>query len=288
MSETRKLSLSLSVSDIKQMNKDQLKKHLKDIIRDLNEEKSNPTPNILENEDSATIMKLLTSILDEVNNLCQEKIQFKKRIEYLENQTKTLSEAVFQHQRFLEANDSAKRSCNLIITGVPEDDDHVAEAVDENPAERAVSEKDKVSLILKKVEQKESVNIVEVTRLGKKQGGNNSRPRPLKVVTNNPQERKLVLDSTIKLKHAGQSFSKIFVKKDLHPIVCRELNRLRAVIREEKNKHENAGKSVVYDRETRCLKVDGIVVDRFKMFFFRRQYNGSIENLKFEYKWCDL
>ena len=90
------------------MNKDQLKKHLKDIIRDLNEEKSNPTPNILENEDSVTIIKLLTSILDGVNNLRQEKIQFKKRIEYLENQTKTLSEAVFQHQRFLEAIDSAK------------------------------------------------------------------------------------------------------------------------------------------------------------------------------------
>ena len=264
MSQTRKLS----VSDINQIIKDQLKKHLKDIIRDLNEEKSNPTPNILENEDSATIIKLLTSILDEVNNLRQEKIQFKKRIEYLENQTKTLSEAVFQHQRFLEAIDSPKRSCNLIITGVPEDDDLVAEAVDENPAERAVSEKDKVSLIFKKVEQKESVNIVEVTRLGKKQGGTNSRPRPLKVVTNNPQERKLVLDNTKKLKHAGQSFSKIFVKKHLHPIVRRELNRLRAVEREERNKPENAGKPVVYDRETRCLKVDGIVVDRFKMAFF--------------------
>ena len=83
-----------------------------------------------------------------------------------------------------------KRSCNLIITGVPEDDDLVAEAVDKNPAERAVSEKDKVSLILKKVEQKESVNIVEVTRLGKKQGGNNSRPRPIKSCNKQPTRKK--------------------------------------------------------------------------------------------------
>ena len=60
----------------------------------------------------------------------------------------------------------------------------------------------------------------------------------------------------------------MFILKDAHPLVRRELNRIRAVERAEKQKPENQGRQVEYNGESRCLYVDGVVVDRFKPAFF--------------------
>ena len=53
-----------------------------------------------------------------------------------------------------------------------------------------------------------------------------------------------------------------------NPAVRKEQNRIRFVEREERQKPENQGRDVKYDFESRCLLVDGIVVDRFKPSFF--------------------
>ena len=67
---------------------------------------------------------------------------------------------------------------------------------------------------------------------------------------------------------AKPKIKKIYINKDIHPKVHKELGRLRAVVNDEKRKPENAGRKVEYDHFNRVVKVDGIIVDRFKPSFF--------------------
>ena len=67
---------------------------------------------------------------------------------------------------------------------------------------------------------------------------------------------------------AGGCFSKIYVKKDVHPLVRRELNRLREVEKREKEKPENQGMNVHYNNVCREIMVNGRVVDQFRPAFF--------------------
>ena len=145
---------------------------------------------------------------------------------------KYLTDAILQHQRFLEAIDGQKRAENLIITGVPEES--VLKASGAEAAEIAETDSEKVSLVLKQIGHKDDTNVLNVVRLGKKYTGPNARPRPLKVITGNPQERKRVIDDAKKLKNVDERFKKIFIKKDIHPAVRKEQNRIRFVERERK------------------------------------------------------
>ena len=122
-----------SFTEINAMNKEQLKKNLKDIIRELDQEKDAANANPVADEDSMASTDLLASILSEIKALRKEKLDLKKRVESLEEQSKTLADAAFQHQRFLETIDAAKRACNLIITGVPEEGVLTAPATGDNP-----------------------------------------------------------------------------------------------------------------------------------------------------------
>ena len=269
-----------SLQEINSMNKDTLKKTLKEIIKNLNEEKEFPNLNPLSDTEAADISRLLNTILTEVTDLRKEKLVLKKEIDAvkkenlelkanqikLEGEQKYLTDAILQHQRFLEAIDGQKRAENLIITGVPEES--VLKASGAEAAETAETDSEKVSLVLKQIGHKDDTIVINVVRLGKKYTGPNARPRPLKVITGNPQERKRVIDDAKKLKNVDERFKKIFIKKDIHPAVRKEQNRIRFVEKEERQKPENQGKDVKYDFESRCLLVDGIIVDRFKPSFF--------------------
>lgn len=268
-----------SVTEINAMKRDQLQKCLKELIKDLDEEKQVKHPNPLGDEDAATITQLLTSVLAEVKELRKEKRDLGQEVAKLKQENAALlndvkalksdkifiTEAVHQHQRFLEAIDGEKRAQNLIITGIPEETP-LSDGTEE--AEDATTDDEKVSMVLKQIGHEEDVQVIEVSRLGKRRQGPESRPRPLKVVTENPAQRKRVITDAKKLKEAADCFKSIYIKKDVHPIVRRELNRIRQVERDEKRKAENQGRDVRYDYETRCLLVDGIVVDRFKPAFF--------------------
>ena len=63
-------------------------------------------------------------------------------------------------------------------------------------------------------------------------------------------------------------FKKIFIKKDMHPGVRREFNRLRESEKAQRESPDNNGRTIVYDRESRTIAVDGVVVDRFRSLFF--------------------
>ena len=236
-----------SNAEINGMNKDQLKKCLKSLIKDLNEEHVAGPSHPLVDEDTATVTQLLTSVLEEVKELRKERSNLASELQKLKEENSFLIETVGQHQRFLEALDGEKRSQNLIITGVRED---IPLVESNEPEQSATTDTEKVSLVLKQIGHKDDVTIKEVFRLGKKKNGTGTRPRPLKIITNHPQERKRVIDDARKLKEAGENFKKIYIKKDTHPVVRKELNRIRQAERDEKRKPENEGREVKYDNET--------------------------------------
>ena len=173
----------------------------------------------------------------------------------------TLTEVVSQQQRFLESLDAEKRACNLIITGLKEDGPL---SVEEDSAH---TDEEKIVLVLKKIGQ-ENIAPVSVTRLGERRPGLHTRNRPVKVVLHSPGIRKGILSAAARLKQSGPDFARVYIKKDTHPALRKEYDRMRRSEREERNKPENQGKEVRYDRDTRCITVDGIVVDRFKPTFF--------------------
>ena len=105
-------------------------------------------------------------------------------------------------------------------------------------------------------------------RLGKKNNGNDNHKRPLKVVLPNAENCKNILDNTSKLKAAGATFEKIYIKKDTHPVFRKEFARIRKVEKEEREKPENQGLEVKYDRDARTLSVNGIIIDRYQPHFF--------------------
>ena len=256
-----------SISDVNRMNKDDLKKTLKELINNLKEERESVRGDVLADEDT-NIGQLLSAVLSEVKELRQEKQNLKQQIVEIRQENKALTDAVWQHQRFLESLDAEKRNTNLIVTGVPEDTNITTPGTSGAPAIVADQDDTKVSLILQKIGQKDAVNIVKVVRLGNKTNRVGTRPRPIKIVTSTPQERKKILEASKKLKNEDGIFKKIYLNKDIHPLIRKELNRIRWVEKQEKGKPENAGRTVKYDHESRCVTVDDLVVDRFKPMFF--------------------
>ena len=128
------------------------------------------------NEDN-TLARLIT-ILSEVKKLHAEKDSLNEEIQSLKSSNCILT--VAHQQRFLESLDAEKRACNLIATGVSENDD-IAFGDD-----TASTDEEKVSLILNKTGH-DKANITSIQRLGQRREGINNRNRPLKVILDNPQ-----------------------------------------------------------------------------------------------------
>ena len=91
----------------------------------------------------------------------------------------------------------------------------------------------------------------------------------MKVSLADPRKQKPVVENARKLKDMPDPFKKVFIKKDMHPGVRREFNRLRESEKTQREKPENHGRNVEYDRAARTISVDGVIVDRFRSAFFQ-------------------
>ena len=100
---------------------------------------------------------------------------------------------------------------------------HVVPGTGGAPAVVADQDQTKVSILLQKIGHKEDINVVEITRLGKKINRPNARPT-CRII-----ERKAIIADARKLKDAGAIFNKIYINKDIHALVRKELNRIRKV-----------------------------------------------------------
>ena len=150
---------------------------------------------VLADED-AYIGQLLSAVLSEVKELRQEKQNLKQQIVEIRQENKALTDAVWQHQRFLESLDAEKQNTNLIVTGVPENTNITTPGTAGAPSIVADQDDTKVSLILQKIGQKDAVNIVKVVRLRNKTNRVGTHPRPIKIVTSTPQERKKIFEAS--------------------------------------------------------------------------------------------
>lgn len=88
------------------------------------------------------------------------------------------------------------------------------------------------------------------------------------VKVNTPEQRNIIIENSKKLKHPGDAYKKVYIKKDIHPVVRKEIGRLRKREKDEKDKPDNAGVNIVYDNKNRVLLRDNVVIDRFTPQFF--------------------
>lgn len=171
-----------------------------------------------------------------------------------------------QHDRFLESLDFERRKNNIIAIGIPE------ESALTHHDSVANTDEEKVSLVLKALDIP-AIEISAIDRLGKIQTQDQGRPRcrPVKITLKDHTCRKTVLDASWKLKNQhdqNNSLGKIFLKKDTHPGIRRETNRLLDVVKSEKTKPENTGHNVWYDWRERTVKIDNQVIDHYQPTFF--------------------
>lgn len=209
---------------------------------------------------------LLQALTSKLNDLVKEVGDLKsavtapdsginKRFDDLQSQVNDQAQIIASQQRYLEILDRKERESNLILTGVP----------DENEAlEDGTSDEVKLKKVWSKVGIAEE--IMEHRRLGKR--GDNNRRRPILVTVTGRQVRDKILEKAKRLKEAEGEYKRIYIKKDLHPSVRGEWRRLREAERTEQQRPENVGCTVRLDIRERKLYKDGVVIDAWKPPFF--------------------
>ena len=164
----------------------------------------------------------------------------------------TINQSLIKHrqiiekqQRFLDIVDARARGNNLVVIGIPETDDSGA----------APDDGTKLGVVFKAC----GVDNARFTykRLGAKTA---TCLRPLLVTLADIANRVRILENKHKLKSVND-FSKVFIKKDSHPLVRAEWKRLYDIMRSEKNKIDNENKEIsIKDGK---LYVGDTVVDEF-------------------------
>lgn len=177
-----------------------------------------------------------------------------KKLENLQAQVDKQAEIISKQQRFLETLDRKERESNLVLLGVPDENESL---------DGSTTDETKVSKILGKIGVDE--NIRSHRRLGNSVG---DRKRPILVTVASKDVRDKILEKTRVLKESGEVYSRIYIKRDVHPSVRAEWKRLREVERKEKERPENVGCVVRLDTRERKLYRDGVVIDSWSQQFF--------------------
>ena len=156
---------------------------------------------------------------------------------------------------FLEQLDRKERECNLVILGVPDDNETL---------EGATTDEEK----LKKVWEKAGIicEIKSTKRLG--QQGDTPRRRPVLAVVESRVDRDTALEKAKILKSANVTYNKIYIKKDVHPSVREEWKRLREAFQREKDRPDNTNSVITFNVRERKVYKDNVVIDQWSMLSF--------------------
>ena len=238
-------SRRLSKSDIEKMKPTELKKALNESVTEL---KALDRQSLEDNQSTAALQATLDELRQEMRLNREERAQAQKELSVLRS-------VVNQQQAFIEYLDSQHRQCNVIITGVKENEE----------LDGASTDKEKCDKILSKLKVSE-IKPVEIKRLGKPEAGRN---RPLLVKVSSKSDRDKVVYDTKVLKKAGKSYEKVYVRKDVHPATRKEWKRLYDQEKAEKEKPENQGVKIELDRKSRELRRNGVVIDRWNPAYFQ-------------------
>ena len=82
------------------------------------------------------------------------------------------------------------------------------------------------------------------------------------------KQRDTILYTAKELRNAGESYSKVYINKDIHPAVRKEIGRLKKKAKEESGKSENSESVIIYDPKNRVVKKNDSIIDRFTPRFF--------------------
>ena len=175
--------------------------------------------------------------------------------ERLELYVQDINEQLEYHQRFIESVDNKTRDKNLIFHGVPEN----------ASCELGSDDAEKVMSVIKKTGYMGDIDNINTARLGATVG-NQARPRPILVKVDNHEVQKQLLMKAKQLRNEI-GFSRIYIKKDLHYTVRRELNRLKRREMQEKCNLINEGEDIKFNWNKRIMTINGMIVDKFKPSF---------------------
>lgn len=201
------------------------------------------------------VKEIVTDITQEfkkiVSNITDKCDSNKKQLDNLIQENDKLKDIVAAQQKYLSTMDASTRKRNVIITGVAEKTPLVT------GEHSATNDREKVKKIFDIIGCA-SIPFSHMERLGRE-----GDRRPIKVVLDDPDKVNSILHNTSKLKKAADEFKRVFIKKDTHPLVRKELARLREVVKREKLKPENAGKIIYMDYKLRKVFVDKLEVDSY-------------------------
>ena len=203
----------------------------------------------------------------EVQDLKEENKDLKLKFSEMNGLQKNLDNChtiMNKQQSFLENLDAQMRMTNLIVLGLEEDENRMG-----------TSDEEKLNNIFTSIQIHDQLNF-SFKRLGSKRNDvrfsqsmhntTQSFKRPILLTFNDPIERLEVLDKAKQLKNLGEEYRKIFIKTDQHPSIRREHGRLRRVLQTEKNKPENQGTNITYNKQHRTIERNGQIIDRFRLF----------------------
>ena len=220
----------------------------------------NNDPNTMRNLIVDTINLAIQSKFDELGfdrRFDELATRYDNEITLLNEKIKEQDRVLSAQQKFLEDLDSEKRAKHLIVLGLKED------------GEDGEGDNEKFLDVVQTIGvRNDSIKIEEMVRLGKKDANQQNKTRPLKETFEKSSMRNAVLKNAYKLKDQTDDdpYKKVFLKRDTHPEVRNEEKRLYDTFKAEKEKPENVGIDVVFDRKTRVVTVNGEIIDRFKLF----------------------
>ena len=212
-------------------------------------------------DDLETIKKELAQKVKAHDNrlklLEADNVKKQERIDNLES-------TVVEMQRFLNRIDHDDRKANLIITGMREDD------IDAPPDDHGIvatlqNDVDKVKVLIDSIAGNEHFDVEnwQISRIGQVREGST---RAMKVTTTSTEERDKVLPLSSKLKTQPEPWSKIYIKKDLHPVYSKENQRIRKKRYDLQTQFTNNNEQRKVEIVKGQLQVDGVTVDR-NLFF---------------------
>ena len=189
-----------------------------------------------------------------------------EKIKKVEEKAAAQTDVHATQQKYLETIDKEKRSKNLVFLGI-------AEADVENEENRYEADKETIEEILQLIEVDDSVDIKTIKRLGRLKDRDENddderqQKRPLLVTVDNEEMRDHALLNAKKLKDVaeGEPHHKVFIKKDEHPAHRREMKRLYDAWKTEKEKPDNVGKEVIFDRRKKEIRCNGKVFDQYQV-----------------------
>ena len=183
----------------------------------------------------------------------QNKVLEAKCDEYEDN-ISTLKSIVSKQQHSLSMIDAHVRECNVIVSGLSEDNITIGGQDFQN-------DKDKIAAVLGEIDAPLPADF-SVERIGKESA---DYTRIIKLNVGSKTNRDAILLKSKDLKNnSEESVSPVYLKKDLHPVLVHVNNRLRRKMKDLQKLESNNGKEIKLLKGK--LLIDNSVVDQNMLF----------------------